>query len=47
MTRRNHCSKEFKLDAVSLELAQNYSQAEAAQHLGIPTTLTKPLDKRS
>lgn len=35
MTKRNRYSKEFKLDAISLVLEQNYSQAEAARNLGI------------
>ena len=35
MKSRNKYSKEFKLDAVSLVLEQNYSRAEAARSLGI------------
>lgn len=35
MTTRKKYSKEFKLDAVSLVIDQNYSQAEAAKNLGI------------
>jgi len=35
MTTRKKYSKEFKLDAVSLVLDQNYSRAEAAKNLGI------------
>jgi transposase len=34
MTRKQY-SKEFKLDAVSLVLEQDYSRAEAARSLGI------------
>ena len=35
MTTRKNYSKEFKLDAVSLVLEQDYSRAEAARSLGI------------
>jgi len=35
MTVRNKYSKEFKLDAVSLVIDQNYSRAEASKNLGI------------
>ena len=35
MKSRNKYSKEFKLDAVSLVLEQDYSRAEAARSLGI------------
>ena len=35
MTTRKQYSKEFKLDAVSLVLEQDYSRAEAARNLGI------------
>jgi len=35
MTIRKKYSKEFKLDAVSLVLEQDYSRAEAARGLGI------------
>ncbi len=35
MKSRKKYSKEFKLDAVSLVLEQNYSRAEAARSLGI------------
>jgi transposase len=35
MTTRKKYSKEFKLDAVSLVLDQDYSRAEAAKNLGI------------
>jgi transposase-like protein len=32
-------SKEFKLDAISLVMEQNYSQAEASRSLGIEAKL--------
>ena len=35
MSRRKKYSKEFKLDAVSLVLEQDYSRAEAARSLGL------------
>jgi transposase len=35
MTTRKKYSKEFKLDAISLVLEQNYTRAEAARSLGI------------
>lgn len=35
MTTRKKYSKEFKLDAISLVLEQNYTRAEAAKSLGI------------
>jgi len=35
MKSRKKYSKEFKLDAVSLVLEQDYSRAEAARNLGI------------
>jgi len=35
MSTRKKYSKEFKLDAISLVLDQNYSQREAADSLGI------------
>lgn len=35
MKTRKKDSKEFKLDAVSLVLEQNYSRGEAAKSLGI------------
>jgi len=35
MTRRKKYSKEFKLDAVSLVLEQEYTKSEAARNLGI------------
>jgi transposase len=35
MVARKKYTKEFKLDAVSLVLEQNYSRAEAARSLGI------------
>jgi transposase len=35
MTTRKKYSKEFKLDAISLVLEQDYSRAEAAQSLDI------------
>ena len=39
MTTRNKYSKEFKLDAISLVLEQNYSRAEAARSLGIKANM--------
>ena len=33
--RRKKYSKEFKLDAISLVLEQNYSRASAARNLGV------------
>lgn len=35
MEKRKKYSKEFKLDAVSLVIDQDYSRAEAAKNLGI------------
>ena len=35
MIKRKKYTKEFKLDAVSLVLEQNYTQAEASKNLGI------------
>lgn len=35
MTTRKKYSKEFKLDAISLVLEQNYTRTEAARSLGI------------
>ncbi|MEW7980845.1 MAG: transposase, partial [Candidatus Sedimenticola endophacoides] len=35
MKARKKYSKEFKLDAVSLVLEQDYSRAEAARNVGI------------
>ena len=35
MTARKKYSKEFKLDAVSLVIDQNYTRSEAARNLGI------------
>jgi len=35
MTTRKKYSKEFKLDAISLVVDQNYTRAEAARSLGI------------
>lgn len=35
MTTRKKYSKEFKLDAISLVLEQNYTRVEAAKSLGI------------
>ena len=35
MSKRKQYSKEFKLDAISLVLDQNYSRVEAASNLGI------------
>lgn len=39
MTTRKKYSKEFKLDAISLVLEQDYSRAEAAKSLGINTNM--------
>jgi transposase len=39
MTKRKKYTKEFKLDAVSLVLNQDYSRAEAASSLGINTNM--------
>ena len=39
MKTRKKYSKEFKLDAVSLVLEQDYSRAEAARSLGINTQM--------
>jgi transposase len=39
MTKRTKYSKEFKLDAISLVLEQNYSKAEAARRLEINPNL--------
>lgn len=39
MTTRKKYSKEFKLDAISLVLEQNYSRAEAARSLGIKANM--------
>ncbi len=39
MSRRKKYSKEFKLDAVSLVLDQNYSRAEAARSLGLNSNM--------
>jgi len=42
MTTRKKYSKEFKLDAISLVLDQEYTRAEAARSLGInPNLLTR------
>jgi transposase len=35
MTKRKKYSKEFKLDAITLVVKQNYSQAEASINLGV------------
>ncbi|TXK95819.1 hypothetical protein BMR05_09335 [Methylococcaceae bacterium HT4] len=35
MSARKKYSKEFKLDAVSLVIDQNYTRAEASKNLGI------------
>lgn len=35
MTTRKKYTKEFKLDAISLVLEQNYTRAEAAKNLGL------------
>ena len=39
MTTRKKYSKEFKLDAISLVLDQEYSRVEAARSLGIPANM--------
>ena len=39
MSVRKKYSKEFKLDAVSLVLDQNYSRAEAARNLGLNSNM--------
>ena len=39
MTMRKKCSKEYKLDAVSLVLEQGYTRVEAAKNLEINTTM--------
>ncbi len=39
MTTRKRYSKEFKLDAVSLIVEQNYTRAEAARSLGLPVNM--------
>ncbi len=39
MSTRKKYPKEFKLDAVSLVLDQNYSRAEAARSLGLNATM--------
>ncbi len=39
MSGRKKYSKEFKLDAVSLVLDQNYSRAEAARSLGLNSNM--------
>jgi transposase len=39
MTTRKKYSKEFKLDAISLVLEQEYTKAEAARSLGINPNL--------
>ena len=39
MTTRKKYSKEFKLDAISLVLEQNYSRAEAARSLDLNATM--------
>lgn len=39
MTQRKKYSKEFKLDAISLVIEQNYSRAEAAKSLGVRSEL--------
>ena len=41
MTQRKKYSKEFKLDAVSLVLDQNYSRAEAARSLSINANMLR------
>lgn len=45
MTRRKKYSKEFKLDAVSLVLNQNYTRAEAGKSLGIHVTMLSRWEK--
>jgi transposase len=39
LSSRKKYSKEFKLDAVSLVLDQNYSRAEAARSLGLNSNM--------
>ena len=39
MDTRKKCPKEFKLDAVSLVLEQDYTRAEAARSLGISANM--------
>ena len=39
MKQRKKYTKEFKLDAISLVLEQNYTQAEASKNLGINANL--------
>lgn len=39
MSSRKKYSKEFKLDAVSLVLDQNYTRAEAARSLGLNSNM--------
>ena len=39
MSKRKKYSKEFKLDAVSLVLDQDYSRAEAARNLGLNSNM--------
>jgi transposase len=39
LSRRKKYSKEFKLDAISLVLDQNYSRAEAARSLGLNSNM--------
>lgn len=39
MSSRKKYSKEFKLDAVSLVLDQNYTRAEAARSLGLNSSM--------
>jgi len=41
MTTRKKYSKEFKLDAVSLVLEQDYGRAEAARSLGINANMLR------
>ena len=41
MTKRKKYSKEFKLDAVSLVLEQDYSRTEAARSLGINANMLR------
>jgi len=47
METRKRYSKEFKLDAVSLVLDQNYSRTEAARSLGINTNMLRRWVKES
>ncbi len=39
MTTRKKYTKEFKLNAISLVLEQNYTRIEAAKNLGIHTSI--------